>query len=49
MHPPEEREAFLDASCADDPTLRKEVESLLAADGEADDDAFLDATNRSPR
>ncbi|NNF59569.1 MAG: serine/threonine protein kinase [Rhodothermaceae bacterium] len=42
MHPREERAAFLDAACADDPTLRAEVEELLAADAEADDGAFLD-------
>ena len=30
--PPDQRAAFLDEACADDPTLRHEVESLLAAD-----------------
>ncbi|HEX6324078.1 MAG TPA: hypothetical protein VFZ36_10160, partial [Vicinamibacterales bacterium] len=30
--PPEARSAFLDAACADDPGLRHEVESLLAAE-----------------
>ncbi|MDX1440043.1 MAG: serine/threonine-protein kinase, partial [Rubricoccaceae bacterium] len=42
MHPPGERAAFLDAACADDPALRAEVESLLEADADADDDAFLE-------
>lgn len=41
LHPPEEREAFLDAACADNPTLREELESLLQADDEAEQDAFL--------
>ncbi len=36
--PPEERAAFLDQACAADPALRREVESLLAAD-EADAEA----------
>src|SRR5271157_3336460 len=30
--PPEQRAAFLDAACANDPSLRAEVESLLACD-----------------
>ncbi len=30
--PPEERSAFLDSACADDPDLRADVEALLAAD-----------------
>jgi serine/threonine-protein kinase len=34
---PEERAAFLDAECADDAALRAEIESLLAADEQADD------------
>lgn len=42
MHPPEERVAFLDAACADDLKLRRELESLLQADDEADEEAFLD-------
>ncbi|GAB5536785.1 MAG: hypothetical protein Rubg2KO_30340 [Rubricoccaceae bacterium] len=33
--PPEERSAFLDASCAEDSALRAGVERLLAADAEA--------------
>lgn len=31
--PPDERASFLDQACGDDPTLRQEVDSLLAADG----------------
>ena len=48
LHPPEERAAFLDAACADDPALRRELESLLAAAEQADDEAFLaqPVTNR---
>ncbi len=30
-HPPDEREAALDAACGDDPTLRREVKELLDA------------------
>ena len=30
--PPDERASFLDEACGDDPTLRQEVDSLLAAD-----------------
>ena len=41
LHPPGERTAFLDAACDDD-ELRKEVESLLAADSHADGSDFLD-------
>ena len=33
--PLDERRAFLDQSCGSDPTLRRQVERLLAADGEA--------------
>lgn len=40
-HPPQERAAFLDATCADDPALRRELESLLHAADEAEADAFL--------
>ena len=43
-HRPEDRDAFLDASCDDDPALRREVERLLAGDrraeGFAEDPAF---------
>jgi serine/threonine-protein kinase len=38
--PPGERPAFLEAACAEDPALRREVERLLAAD--ARDAVFLD-------
>ncbi len=38
--PPDERSAWLDAHCADDPTLRADVEALLAADKE--EEAFLE-------
>lgn len=37
----EERSAFLDVVCAHDPKLRRELEDLLAADAEAEDDSFL--------
>jgi serine/threonine-protein kinase len=43
LHPPDEREAFLDAACADDAELRERVGALLRADGAADEEAFLDA------
>jgi len=32
--PVAERSAFLDSKCSNDPTLRKEVQSFLSADGE---------------
>ena len=38
--PAEERARALDEQCADDPSLRSEVEALLARDAE-DDSAFL--------
>ena len=38
---PAERAGFLDGACGDDRELRREVESLLAAHADADDD-FLD-------
>ena len=41
LHPTEERADFLEAACADDPELRAELESLLNADEEADDQAFF--------
>src|SRR5262245_26000071 len=34
---PAHRAAFLDAACADNPALRKQLEDLLAAQGDADD------------
>ncbi|MGH9831392.1 MAG: hypothetical protein ACREBD_07710 [Blastocatellia bacterium] len=39
---PERRAAFLDAACASDRELRAEVESLLAAHGQADH--YIDAS-----
>ena len=33
--PPEKREAFLNANCADNPELRKEVESLIKSSGKS--------------
>ncbi len=42
MQPLEEREAFLDAACADDPTLHQELRDLLHADQEAEKVAFLE-------
>lgn len=44
MHPPEERAAFLDAACADDFALRREVEGLLDAATDADASAFLSSS-----
>ncbi len=35
--PPEERTAFLDEKCKDDPPLRKEIESLLESDQKVED------------
>lgn len=32
MHPPEERTAFLDAACVDDPRLRSDIDLLLQSD-----------------
>lgn len=42
---PAERAAFLDEACGDDKALRAEVESLLAADAQAD--GFLDSPLRA--
>jgi len=43
--PPEERGAFLDAACRGEPTLRADVESLLAYDSDLEiaehDEGFL--------
>lgn len=39
---PAERQDFLDAVCSDDPSIREEVEALLAADASNDNDHFLD-------
>lgn len=39
-HPPGERAAYIAEACADDPELRREVESLLHAEASAP--AFLD-------
>ena len=36
-----ERSAFIEAACSEDAVLRGELESLLAADEEADSDSFL--------
>ncbi len=44
--PPEDRAAFLDAHTADDPSLRQELEALLAAFDEAD--AFLEQPPGAP-
>ncbi len=44
--PPEDRAAFLDAHTADDPSLRQELEALLAAFDEAD--AFLEQPAGAP-
>ncbi|MDX1487803.1 MAG: serine/threonine-protein kinase, partial [Acidiferrobacterales bacterium] len=41
LHAPEDRSAFLDAVCADDPALRQELDSLLEADDQAEAQAFL--------
>ena len=39
---PEERAAYLDETCSDDPALRNEIESLLEADAKAFEGAFLE-------
>ena len=39
---PQERAAFLEAACPDDPSLRRELESLLAADNQAEAGGFMD-------
>ena len=36
QHKPDERGAFIDEACQGDEELRREVESLLAEEGEAD-------------
>jgi serine/threonine protein kinase len=41
LHAPEERAAFLEAACADDPALRAELHALLQSDHQADASAFL--------
>ena len=45
-HEPAGRAAFLDQACGDDPVLRAEVESLLAADARASE--FLEPPLRAP-
>src|SRR6516162_10904527 len=45
---PQERAAFLDAACPQDPTLRAEVEALLAYDAGPDLDSEPDGRLRSP-
>jgi len=40
-HPPAERQAFITSSCGGDDEVRREVESLLAADSSLDVDAAL--------
>ena len=48
--PVDERGAFLDAACGDDPVLRRELDELLAADGEATDgdgEDLIDAAVRA--
>jgi eukaryotic-like serine/threonine-protein kinase len=44
LHAPAERASFLEAACADDAALRADLLSLLAADAEADAEAFLDVS-----
>lgn len=45
----EARTAYLDSECADDPVLRREVESLLSHDGSRGGDAFGDDQLRKMR
>ncbi|NNF57574.1 MAG: protein kinase, partial [Rhodothermaceae bacterium] len=47
QHPPADRAAFLDEACAEDATLRAEVERLLALDDEAD--GFFDTLGEAIR
>src|SRR5947209_1497945 len=42
---PHERAAYLDEACIDDPDLRRRVEKMLAAQGQAG--SFLEGTARS--
>jgi eukaryotic-like serine/threonine-protein kinase len=43
--PPEERSQFLDQACADDPTLREEVEALIASSDRAE--SFLESPHNA--
>jgi len=40
--PPDQQAAFVEAACPDDPVLRDELRSLLRADQDAEDSAFLE-------
>ena len=43
-----DRDAFLDAACGDDGTLRAEVEAMLRHDVEDEQDAFAPGRERTP-
>ena len=48
QRPEDERSAFLDEHCADDPTLRREVATLLRRDGEPESGPFAETSLSDP-
>jgi serine/threonine-protein kinase len=48
LHPPEDRSAFIEAACADDPDLQRELHDLLQCDQLAEAESFLDSPEWAP-